>query len=1361
MRTLLTALIIVLIFAITGLGAGFYPFDGVSASGGLSDRINESSLAGSVLELTANGVFAQEFAFNGENYAGFSWENSGVSGIIGQSEIPVYRFYLEIPYGAKVDITLSEEHRLEYNIKDIVSANRLLPVQPPLEKVKGARNEFVIDENYYSRNSYLQSPVAEVEDYIVLRGHYIAVIAVKLLDYNPAAGKVAFYARLNLRFNYTGGDMSRTMQNLRRYNSMYFNKLVHGLVRNPGIFATDELPDPPGILIICEDNPNFMSIIEPFAEWKRDKGFDMNLVTTAATGNTNTQIKNYITNAYFTWDIPPTFVLLVGDSPEIPHWIGSGAGSPHTDLYYAAIDGADYFADLGVGRFSPGNAQDLINMVDKTMSYEHVGWTGNDDWEKHAVFMASNDNWSVSEGTHNYVIQNYLIPAGYNFDRLYCHTFSATTAQTSASFNAGRSQGTYSGHGSTTGWADGPPFSQANVEALYNSVYPLVQSYSCLTGQFSIDECFGETWSRHSSGALSFWGSSVTSYWNEDDVLEKGVYEGMFNNQAPGDTVNFTWINGMTDYGKMSLYNYYGPSSTIQRYFEMYNLLGDGSVDLWMDIPQAITVNHPAVVYLGSSEVTVQVSGQPGWALVCAHSTAESNVWASGYVGATGSVTFTFDSAPVMPGEMVFTVTGHNAEPYIGSVPLVPVSGPYIVYNSVEIDDQNSWMPNGQLDFGEQVFLNLTVENVGIQTASNVQIDISSSDPNITILDGSEVYGEILAGTTATVPLGFEIEAAENVPDLYSIPFTLTARSGADIWESYFNITAHAPVIEFEDIEIIDDVTGNGNGCLDPGETATFRVYLKNNGSCNAQNLNIEFTVLDPGLTIPPDTYIIPFLAPEATGSVEDVVTVAPDLPQNTRIEWRVDITASGNYTAEDFFSTLVGDILNLPTGPDNYGYFAYDPWDAPDLEYQWYEISADSGGPGSWIPFTLDDQVFPYPLPFTFQYYGVEYDSFTVSANGWISMGICVSDDYSNSGIPNGDGPPAMIAPLWEDLSPQRTNSGKVWQYYDETNHQLIVEYNHIEQYTPTGNFETFQLFLLDPEIYPTATGDGQLLFQYKDMSTASEGEGTIGIENHLENDGLEYRFDDEYDVHAHPITDQFVIHISTANSAPTLSFTLTPVSTPITIPPQGGSFQYDLLIENVGDVQAGFTAWTDAILPNGSNYGPILLRPGLSLAPGASISRTMTQNVPGSAPSGNYEYWGHAGVYPGTVWAEDSFPFTKAITGDASGKSVGDWNIAGWEDSVSGEFAVIPDKFSLSQNYPNPFNPSTSFDFTLADNAKTSVQVYDVLGRLTATLVEGTLSAGYYTIKWDAGSMSAGIYFVRLEAGDFTAVRKVILMK
>src|SRR5205085_10406424 len=88
-------------------------------------------------------------------------------------------------------------------------------------------------------------------------------------------------------------------------------------------------------------------------------------------------------------------------------------------------------------------------------------------------------------------------------------------------------------------------------------------------------------------------------------------------------------------------------------------------------------------------------------------------------------------------------------------------------------------------------------------------------------------------------------------------------------------------------------------------------------------------------------------------------------------------------------------------------------------------------------------------------------------------------------------------------------------------------------------------------------------------------------------------------------------------------------------------------------------------------------------------------------------------------------------------------------------------PGNYELSQNYPNPFNPVTSIQYSIASASNVELKVYDVLGREIRTLVNNFMQPGSYNVDFDASNLSSGIYFNKLTAGNFTAVKRMVLVK
>ncbi|HEX2983276.1 MAG TPA: T9SS type A sorting domain-containing protein, partial [Ignavibacteriales bacterium] len=99
---------------------------------------------------------------------------------------------------------------------------------------------------------------------------------------------------------------------------------------------------------------------------------------------------------------------------------------------------------------------------------------------------------------------------------------------------------------------------------------------------------------------------------------------------------------------------------------------------------------------------------------------------------------------------------------------------------------------------------------------------------------------------------------------------------------------------------------------------------------------------------------------------------------------------------------------------------------------------------------------------------------------------------------------------------------------------------------------------------------------------------------------------------------------------------------------------------------------------------------------------------------------------------------------------------------DPVSaGDDELLPLKFELTQNYPNPFNPETKINFTIPLNGKTTLKVYDILGREVAALINGEMEKGTHTVNFNGRNLSSGVYIYRLQSGNFTESKKMALIK
>ena len=142
--------------------------------------------------------------------------------------------------------------------------------------------------------------------------------------------------------------------------------------------------------------------------------------------------------------------------------------------------------------------------------------------------------------------------------------------------------------------------------------------------------------------------------------------------------------------------------------------------------------------------------------------------------------------------------------------------------------------------------------------------------------------------------------------------------------------------------------------------------------------------------------------------------------------------------------------------------------------------------------------------------------------------------------------------------------------------------------------------------------------------------------------------------------------------------------------------------------------------------------------------------------------------GLLFGNISLSKEFGYTRhEYLGDSDTHDV--WELTGCiiSDTLYGKMTDIhsdeknPQIFTLFQNYPNPFNPTTKIEFIIPSNSLVTLSIYNLLGQLLEVLIKKELSAGRYTIFWNASKYSSGLYFYRIESKYFTSTKKCLLVK
>ncbi len=892
---------------------------------------------------------------------------------------------------------------------------------------------------------------------------------------------------------------------------------------------------PSGYLIIAPDA--FVDELAPLASWKEKKGWHVQIRTLSQTGSSATEIRNYIANAYNTWSPRPEYVLLIGDVNYIP----AASSTPSlTDHPYTLITGNDFFSEVLVGRLPAQTELELNTMVAKIVGYETDPYMSNPAWFKRALMVGANVPVGIMTTpipTKRWVRER-LLEHGFNaVDTVF---FPMPPSGITNSINQGVVFVNYrSGEGDPDGWP-WPDFRNDDVNALTNGwMLPVVTSITCFTGHFGYSTCFGEAWLRAGNpvtpkGAVGFFGSaspSTHSRWN--NCLDYGIYWAFANDKM-------TELGPALYRAKMEVYNNFpGDTSLLSGssfYFHSFNLLGDPSLSVWTDTPDTFAVTHVASLHVGANNISISVvnsTNQPvNDAMVSLYKYGEVKDIA--FTDSAGYVDFNFMTST--QDTLFITVTKENHKPYQGLC-LVNSSTVYVDHYSHTVSDPGG-NNNGEVNPGETIQLGVTLKNYGnATTATGISAKLSINDPLATVTDSIRSYGNISPGATATAaPFVFNVSTDAQQND--TLKFTLTVVTNQGTWSGAIWIPVKDAKLMYQRYQVLD-----ANGILEPAETRDFIVSVRNDGELQGNNIWGTLGSHNNGLVVTDSLgYFgnIPMGDSALNSTNSFTLSADPEITPGTVVGFTLILTGDNGHADTTGFQLVVGIVASsAPLGPDEYGYYAYDNTDAGYSEkpdYNWVEVDPNHGGPGDSLDM-VNDTTITLSLPFSFKYYGDWYNNVSICSDGFIAMGITEYVDIYNWAIPSAGGPPLLIAPFWDDLDPTFTDSsGNVSYWHDATNHRFIIEYSRVQHvHNPTsptpGELQTFEVMLYDPQYYATQTGDGEILFQYMDITNDDvwHNYATVGIEDYEHTTGLEYTFANSYPEAAAPIADGRAIKFTT----------------------------------------------------------------------------------------------------------------------------------------------------------------------------------------------------------------------------------------
>jgi hypothetical protein len=1057
-----------------------------------------------VFDLPALAVETYEVA--GATYQTLDIPGGQLHGGVGTPALPAFTRYVAIPARAGVngEILACEEETL--------SGYHILPMQDP------AGERFAKDEAVYQTDAFLGGESAIVGTPALMRDLRVVALTFQPLRYNPARGEVRVARRIELNLDLTTEDLTNVKEGASVPLTAGFARLYESLVINYGSggdgIAGDLAPHMGTWLLLTRDNGTLIDRLQPLMDWRRRMGYKVVHATTTETGSTANAIRDWIQIAYDTWPDPPEYITIVGDAGGafgMPTFYENVSGHwGEGDHPYVQLAGEDLVPDAFIGRLSAETYDSIDLIVNKIVGYERTPFIDDPNWFSGACLVGDPYDSGPTCVQIQQWLKEKLRTIGYTqIDTVFNYPF---VSRIRTSVNAGKTYFGYRGFWGMSGWGTGEIFALTNWYKL-----PFALNLTCGTGSWAGSTSINEAWLRAGNqtyGPSGGIGSVATATDGTHTRYNNCFYSGM--------AYGLFWeghyqLGPAQARGKLELISCYGPYEYSQalRYCHWNSLMGDPATEIWTGYPRQLTVTYPASVPQGANLIRISVRDDdlvpvPGaWVYLY----GEDSVAIGAYTDLAGLVDIPLDASE--SGPVAVTVTGHNLHPHLGAFE-IEQAGRFVGLHDHSIDDGTEGNGDGQLNPGETVDLLIELKNFGYQVANDVNLEIACDNPQVGLRESGPIaYGDLLPGQTAQAPSPLSFRVADGCPVGEAIQFELLVRSGLESWRSLLTVSVTGPNLIYHAHEL-----GGVGTRLDPGETGLLSITLVNRGSYTAEgpvsatlaSEDYAVRIVDPYATYESS---IPPLGVASNAGDPFRVTAPQDCVPGRLAHLRVLLAFADGVRDTAHFNLEVGTAdSHDPTGPDTYGYLAYDHTDTGYPEapaYDWININPAYGGPGTSVglgDFGYDqDDTRTFDLPFPFTYYGETFERVSICSNGWLAMGSTYLVNYRNWHLPSAGGPAYMIAPFWDNL--YQSGSGRVYHWFDETHHRYVVAWDNLRNHRGSA-LENFEVILYDPAHYPTLTGDGVIVFQYATLNDTDTVQmySTSGIQNGDHTSGITFSY-------------------------------------------------------------------------------------------------------------------------------------------------------------------------------------------------------------------------------------------------------------
>ena len=1039
------------------------------------------------------------------------------------------------------------------------------PVQPLVGDGDYQEFSFILPrDDVYQSDGWYPQEIATVSTPATLRDVRFVILTIFPVQINPVTGEMRVYDNIEVEVENIGGFGENQIYIEPTSITPSFRKLYETFENFEGS-PLDALPVFPGsYLIICNNNATVIAQAQLLVNWRKRKGIDASYLALNIAGST-TAIRDTITNRYNASNGQLEFVCLFGDAPGTDPY-DLPTHSTEYDNYYGCISAGggpntDPVPDVAIGRMSGASGSALAATVAKTINYESAPTEApNTQWYTRTWCAAHTSQIPSNPATKQYTRQIMLL------NGVTEATFTTYSGSVSETDIQNRLSAGITVFNHRMSWISETPSSA--LDALPTTgMQPLVMSITCGTGNFSSGTGLSEEWympvgqtvaaPKGAIGCVGIATSSTEVPYN--NIVDAGTMYGLYALDIPEQGMALIA-------GKLQLYKNYAAFrfDKVQNFSWWANLMGDPGVPIWRHVPRHLTVTRPATINRGTNNVTLTVedsitSSPVEGALVCLLKGSET--FSRGYTATDGTINLPCNTPTT--GYLHVTVTKDDVRPNLDSIQVVtPLA--YLAHNGASLDDDNAGGTIGDnndvVNPGETIDLTVNLSNTGTtNTVTGISGSLTTASAGVQILQAASTYPNIAPGANANNATAFRF-AVSSVFNGEPITFFLNLTSSIGALTVRVDYTPVAGDVLYQS----STFSGPG-GNIDPGESGNLSVTYRNSGARSLVSSNGILRSLDSYISVPDSVGAYGTVTPgtNGTNSVDLFsIMVSVGTYNGHRALMQLVVTdANGFRDSTDFYVTVGTQGSTSPSGPDAYGYYAYDNNETSPpggaSVYSWIEIAPSQGGSGTSCAFddqTEDsDDVLVVNLPFSFTFYGQSFSQITVCSNGWLSMGSTTIDDYRNYRMGTPIGPPNQIAAYWDNLKAWGASNNAYYQY-DAANHWFIVEWRAQTQWTTVNEF--FEIILYDPAFYPSSTGDGKIKVQYHTVNLSPNQDpgnfhgpqennyASIGIQNEDHSIGVDYYYWNVYSAGSAAITaGRAIMYTTDANGQLNPSIT---VSTP-----------------------------------------------------------------------------------------------------------------------------------------------------------------------------------------------------------------------